>query len=315
MRYTLENDYLKIVVSELGATLVSFIDKLTNTDLVLGFDSDEEYIKCGDYIGASVGRNANRIGSGRFELNGKQYQLSINNNMNQLHGGVNGFAYQMYKLESLSDDEIIFNIFSKDGEEGFPGNLNAKVSYKLDKNNLIFSYSGISDKDTIFNMTNHSYFNLGDENILNQYLHILTDKYSPTDEYALTLDEVKDVSGTAYDFKESKLIGPNILSLPTAIDNNYVFENMNDKKMIEYHNDKIELNVYSDLPDIHIYTSYFLKPIQGKYQKQYGRYSGICFEAQYYPNGINYSSYIKPILKANEEMKHYIKYEVKQYGI
>ena len=312
MKYAIENDFLKIEVSELGATLVRFIDKKTDTDMVVGFDSDQEYIDNAQSVGASVGRNANRIADARFSLNGVEYQLNKNDGNNNLHGGgMNGFGYRYYKLKEKTDDELVFEYDALDGEEGFPGNLHVEVSYKLVDNNLRFTYSGISDKDTIFNMTNHSYFNLGDENILNQYLKVCTDKYSPVDDAFLTLDEVRNVEGTHYDFVDFRNIGEQITALPTAIDNNYVWEVMGHKLLCQYKNDKIQIDISSDLPDMHIYTSYYMPECSGKDGRHYGQYAGICFEAQYYPNAINYSNYIKPILKANEKVTHYINYEVK----
>jgi len=313
MRYTIENHFLKAEISEMGATLTKLIEKESNTDIVLGFDKDEEYPKVNANLGASIGRNANRIGNARFELNGKVYQLTVNNNMNQLHGGgINGFAYKTWKVEELKENEIILSYFSKDGEEGFPGNLNAKVSYKLDGQSLLFSFEGRSDEDTIFNMTNHSYFNLGDETVLNESLHITTDKYSPTDEYALTLDQVLPVKNTPYDFTEFRKIGNNVLQLEHGIDNNYVWETMGDKLMAELKNDRLQLNVYSDLPDMHLYTSYHLNAENGKNGEAYGRFKGVCLECQYFPNGINYGSkYLLPILRKGEVMSHYIRFEVK----
>ena len=315
MKYTLENNYLLIEVSELGASLVKMIDKQTGKDIVLGFDSDEDYLKyAGTNIGASVGRNANRIGEAKFTLNDQTYQLSVNDNMNQLHGGgVNGFAFKMWKLEELKEDEIVLSYFSKDLEEGFPGNLNVKVSYRLYENNLIFTYSGISDKDTILNMTNHSYFNLGDKDILNHYLHITADKYAPVDEYSLTLDEVLDTKDSPYDFNEFTRIGDNLAKLPCGIDNNYVWENFDDKLMCELKYDDLQLNVYSDLPDMHVYTAYYLNGELGKYNQRYDKYQAICLECQYFPNGINYGNkYLLPILRKDETMSHYIRFELKQ---
>ena len=313
MIYVLENDYLKAYISDLGATLTKLIDKKTNTDIVLGFDSDEDYIKYGGTnIGASIGRNANRIGNGKFSLNGKTYELSVNDNMNQLHGGgMNGFAFKRWQKRFETGQEIVLTYYSVDGEEGFPGNLNVEVSYKLEKNNLIWSYSGISDEDTILNMTNHSYFCLGDDNILEQELKIHTDKYSPVDEYSLTLDEVVNVQGSAYDFTKFTKLKDNLSMLSCGIDNNYVWENMNHKLMAELKNDKLQLNVYSDLPDMHLYTAYYLKGEKGKYDKTYDKYAALCLECQFYPNSINYDNYIKPILKKDETMSHYIRYEVK----
>lgn len=311
MKHIIENDFIKAEISELGATLVKFIDKKTDVDIVLGYDSDEEYISKGGNLGASVGRNANRIAKGQITIGDTLYQLSINDNMNQLHGGgINGFAFKMWKVEAKTDTEIKLSYFSKDLEEGFPGNLNVSVTYKLEANNLIWSYEGESDKDTVLNMTNHSYFNLGDEDIMGEYLHISTDKYSPVDEYSLTLAEVKSVKGTPYDFTKFTKLEDNLSRLERGIDNNYVWEEIGDKLMAELRNDKLQLNVYSDLPDMHLYTSYYLSGEIGKYDTVYKQYKALCLECQYYPNGINYIDYIKPILRKGEKMSHYIRYEL-----
>lgn len=315
MRHIIENDYIKAEISELGATLTRFIDKNTNTDIVLGFDSDEDYKRySGTFIGATVGRNANRIGNARFVLNGKEYKLNPNNNMNNLHGGgEGGFSFKMWKLEELNKDSITLSYYSQNGEEGFPGNLTTSVKYELVDKSLVFSFKGKCDQDTIFNITNHSYFNLGDENILNEYLYISADKYSPVDEYSLTLDEVKDVRGTAFDFTDFTRLQDNLDKLETGIDNNYVWENMDDKLMCSLKNNRLQLNVYSDLPDMHVYTAYYLNNEVGKNNTAYKKYQGIALECQYYPNGINYGDkYLLPILKKDEEMSHYIKYEIKQ---
>ncbi|MBO4920241.1 MAG: galactose mutarotase [Erysipelotrichaceae bacterium] len=315
MRYTIENEYLRAEISELGATLTRLIDKRTDTDIVLGFDTDEDYIRyAGTNIGATIGRNCNRIGNARFELNGKTYQLSVNDNMNQLHGGgINGFAFKNWKTESVSDTEIVLFYDAKDGEEGFPGNLHTQVTYRLEDDTLFFGFEGSSDQDTLFNITNHSYFNLGDPDIMDEYLYLTTDRYSPTDEYSLTLDEVVPTDGTPYDFNAFTRIGDNLERLEKGIDNNYVWEKIGDKLMCELKNDRLQLNVYSDLPDMHVYTSYYLNNEQGKYNQTYKQYMGIALECQYYPNGINYGDhYLVPILKKGEKMSHYIRYQVKE---
>lgn len=311
MIYVLENDYLKAYVSDLGATLVKLIDKKTASDIVLGYDTDQEYIDNALYLGASVGRNANRIGNAKFNLNGKDYQLAVNDNMNSLHGGgINGFSFKRWNKVLESKEELKLSYFSKDGEEGFPGNLNVEVTYKLEKNNLLWSYSGQSDADTVFNMTNHSYFNMGDDDIYNLELKITTDKYSPVDEYGLTLDEVKTVENTAYDFRQFTNVKENIDKLPNGIDNNYVWEVMGDKLMATLRNNKLSMNVYSDMPDMHLYTGNFLNGSMGKYNKPNKKHAGLCLECQFYPNAINYSDYIKPILKKDEKVSHYIRYEI-----
>lgn len=310
MIYELENNELKISVSDLGATLIRFIDKRSNEDLVLGFDSEEQYLKDKYYMGASVGRNANRIGNAEFKLNGKTYKLTVNDNMNQLHGGIDNFAFKVWDVKEKKEDEIVFVLHSKDMEEGFPGNMVVEVSYKLENNNLIWKYSGKSDQDTLFNMTNHSYFNLGDENILNHKLKVHTNKYSSLDQYSLSLEKSIDVKDTPYDFRELKLINDNLSKLNNGIDNNYVYENLNDKLMAELVYNNIQLNVYSDLPDMHLYTSSSLGTCTGKKGVTYKKFSGICLECQYYPNSINYESYIKPILKKDDTVSHYIRYEI-----
>ena len=315
MNYFIENEFIKAEISLLGAILVRFISKKSDVDIVLGFDSEEDYLKhSSTYIGAVVGRNCNRIGNARFHLNDIEYQLSVNNNHNQLHGGVEGFGSKRWNLVDKKDDEIVLSYHSVDGEEGYPGNLDVVVSYKLEENSLIFSFKGNCDKDTLFNITNHSYFNLGDDTILDEYLYISTDKYSPTDEYSLTLDEVEDVKGTPYDFSEFKLIRDSVESLEMGIDNNYVWENFHDVLVCSLKNDQRQLNIYSDLPDMHVYTGAYLGGEVGKYGKTYKKYQGIALECQYYPNGINYGGkFLLPILKKGETISHYIKYEIVEF--
>ena len=310
-RHVLENDYLKVEVSELGATLVRFIDKKSSQDIVLGYNSDDDYLRNEFNLGASIGRNANRIGNASFTLNGVTYQLSENNHGNQLHGGGrNGFAFKKWETVSKSDDEVVFSYLSIDGEEGFPGNLKASVRYKLENNTLLWEYSGESDKDTIFNMSNHSYFNLGDETIKDEYLRIYTDRYAPTDDVGLTLDEVRDVNGTPYDFTQFRLIADNLKEIDN-IDNNYVFETMGEKLMAELKNDKLKLSVYSDLPDMHLYTASSLNTDTGKDGVPYEGYGGLALECQFFPNAINYGDkYILPILRKGDKVSHYIRYEL-----
>lgn len=314
MRHILENNALKVEISELGATLVRFIDKKTNSDIVLGFETDEEYLKnTGPFFGASVGRNCNRIGKGQITIDGKMYQLSVNDGPNQLHGGgVNGFAFKTWKLVSKTNDEVKLSYYSIDGEEGFPGNLEVIVTYKIEGNNLTWAYEATCDKPCLLNMTNHSYFNLGNEDIMNMKLRLTTDTYSLIDENSLTQQETRKTIGTPYDFTSLTRIGDNLSQLQCGIDNNYVWEVLGDKLMAELKNDKLHLNVYSDLPDMHLYTAYYLNGEKGKYGKTYGKFDGVCFECQFYPNGINYDGYMVQIVRPGDKVSHYMRYELKE---
>ena len=315
MIYTIENEYLRVKVSTVGATLVSFIDKKTNTDIVLGFDDQASYFKnTGPHLGATVGRNANRIADGSFVINGEKYQLSLNEPGICLHSGVGDLSFRGYTLKELKEDEIVLSLFDGDMSGGFPGNLNLEVSYSLKNNQLIYSFTGLCDKDSILNITNHSYFNLngGVDTVFDQELKVYTDKVA-LNVGPMASDEVIDVNGTAFDFTTlSKLNdvlskGHSNLS-KCGLDHNYVFEDMSFKKMAELHSDKLSLTVESDLPGMHIYTGNYLGHLEGKNGRIYEDYYGICFECQYYPNGINYDNFIKPYIYKDKEVNHKIVY-------
>lgn len=319
MIYTIENEKLKVVFTTVGATIKEFVDKETNTDIVLGFDTEEDYLNNrGPFFGATVGRYANRIGKGTFELNGITYHTPINNTVNTLHGG-EGLSFKEFELVEKSDTRISFSIFSKDGDDGFPGNVKITVIYELIDNKLVITFKGISDKDTVLNLTNHSYFNLdgGNNNLLEHEACIYTDKVAILDKNGLSTDITKKVDGTSFDFREFRKIKDNLalnddnLSCG-GIDHNYVFETMDMKKLITLRNEKLSLSIYSDLPGVQIYTSNFLNGLAGKYGYIYNIRQGMAIEPQFYPNSINYDKYLKPIVKANEEMTHTIEYVIER---
>ena len=316
--YVLENEDLKVGVTDLGATLVAFIDKKTGIDIVYGFEDASGYeTQHGSYIGATVGRTCNRIGKGTFTLNGKEYHVPINNGPNSLHGGIEGFSFKKFDTE-LKENAVVFTYVSKDGEEGYPGNLTLTVEYKLCKNSLKYTWSGICDQDTLFNITNHSYFNCnGEGTILNHTLKINTDKVALLDKDGMATDQVLDVKGTAFDFTQEQVIferlemGHENLKIASGYDHNYVFENLDVKEMCTLKGDTLQLDIISDCPDMHVYGGNFLDgECKGKYGDYYQAKSAICFECQYYPNAINYEGFYKPILKANERKTHFMEYVV-----
>ena len=321
MFYTIENDFICVKISNIGATLVSFIDKKTNTDIVLGFDDEQGYLRYSNgHLGATVGRNANRIGKGQFKINDVVYQLSINDNPNNLHSGVGDFAFRAFAVKKIKKDYIVLNLKDGDMSGGFPGNLDFEVIYKLEDNNLIFSFKGICDKDSIFNITNHAYFNLngGEESILNHDLKLYTNKMSLNDENGMATDNIIDVDNTGFDFREYKNINANLNKKEInfsngGIDHNYIFNDLKEKDIAKLRNTKLELSITSDLPCVHIYTGNFMNEIHGKKGLIYHKHYGICLECDYHPNGINYPNedILKPIIKANQEVKHFIKYTIR----
>ncbi len=321
--YTLENEFLKVDVSDLGATLVNFIYKEYDRDVVLGFKDAATYLdQHGANMGATIGRCANRIGKGTYTLNGKTYHLTINNGPNTLHSGINNLTSKLFEVVSYSADELRLKSEALAGEDGFNGNLKVEVIYKLEGQDLIFAYEGLADEDSLFNITNHAYFNLEGKHaatILNESLRLYTDRVALVDSDGLSTDEVICTDNTGFDFADFKKIGDNLaighpnITLASGLDHNFLYEDKNDPLRASLVFADLRLDVYSDLPDMHVYTANFLDgEVMGKYGDYYGPKSGICFECQYYPNAINYDGFIKPIIKAGVVKKHYIRYRLQK---
>lgn len=318
--YILENDNFRVKIIDFGATLVSFVVKDLDRDIVQGFIDPNSYIDDVEYMGASVGRNCNRIQDGKFVLNNEIYNLYINNGPNSLHGGKFGFNRKIFNVKQ-EENVLYCTYFSKDLEEGYPGNLKVLVKYILEDDGLVFEYSGISDKDTIFNMCNHAFFNLnGHEKntCLDHLLKINSNYVGKIDSDGLSLDEVFEVSNTPFDFRSYKEIGRDInqddeqIKNGNGYDHHFMVDGIGYRKMLSCLADKISMDVYSDLPGFHLYTSNYLGGTsKGKDNANYPSRSSVCFESEYYPNSINYDKYIKPILRANEEMVHKTKFVVR----
>lgn len=306
--YTIQNQDLLIEVCDFGATLVSFIDLKSNQNIVLNNQNVNEYLKnINEAMGATIGRNANRIQNGTYTLNNHEYKCFINNGPNSLHGGKNGFMTKKFEVTKYQEDLIQLHYFSEHLEENFPGNLDLFITYKLENNNLFFDIEGYSDQDTIFNITNHSYFNLGDIDIFNHYLQIFSNQFALVDKDGLTLNQI-EIATSSFDFSKLTKINDNFqlqhpnLVLAKGYDHNYLFEKTNDDLRIILSFNNLKLSIYSDLPGVHVYSGNYLRhPRQG-----------IAFECQYYPNSINYNQFKKPILFANTKVKHYIKYTLER---
>jgi len=315
--YVLENESIKIKVTSLGATLMSLYDKKKNQEVTLGFDSVDGYLENRSvYFGATVGRCANRIGKGKFSLNNKEYEVLVNNGPNSLHGGSVQYSFEEFEMVNKTNDSITFKYFSKDNEAGYPGNLTLLVTYRLDNNKLYYEFSGNCDKDSLFNITNHSYFNLSGGKIdsLDTMIKIPANQVNVNDNDGMASSKKIDISNTVYDFREYKklkdIIDKDENLAEGGLDHNFIFEDLNDKLVCSIKNEKIMLNVYSDLPGVQIYTSNFFGSIKGRDENIYKKFWGIAIEPQYCPNAINYDDFLKPIIYADKEVKHHITYEI-----
>jgi aldose 1-epimerase len=283
-------------------------------DVVLGFDDLPGYLAGHPYFGCVVGRVANRIGKARFTLDGKEYKVAANNGDNSLHGGVKGFDKKVWKAKELEgkDPAVQFTYLSKDGEEGYPGNLSCTLTYTLtDDNALRIDYKATTDKPTPVNLTNHSYFNLAGPasgDILGHELMLAADKYTPTDDKLIPTGEVKPVSGTPLDFTKPEKIGARIGEVkgdPSGYDHNYVL-NSGGKKLAlaalvyEPKTGRV-MEVYTTEPAIQFYTGNFLDgTVKGRGGVAYKKHQAFCLEAQHFPDAVNHPEFPSIILKPGE---------------
>ena len=287
-------------------------------DVVLGYDKLEEYIKDNNGFGATIGRFANRIENAKFELKGIEYKVSENCGKHHIHGGFIGFDKVVWKANIVKDEALELSYTSKDGEEGFPGELQVKVEFILTEDNALkLEYYAISDKDTVVNLTNHSYFNLSGHksgDILSHELQLKADYFTVIDKDGLPTGEIRYVKETALDFTVRKPIGNDInseyeqIKLGSGYDHNFVLENGGKapEKFAEVYDETTGrlMKVYTTKPGVQFYTANFLKNQPGKQGTIYNRRNGLCLETQHYPNSLKHSNFPSPILKAEEEYKH-----------
>ena len=314
--YTLENERIRFSVSDYGATLVSLEYLPLNTDVTEGYECVEDYISHDTYLGASIGRTANRIGKGTFTLNGKEYHIPINNNGNSNHGGICGFDKKIFDTQ-VKEDQIIFTYVSADNEEGYPGTLHVSITYKLLENGISIISSGTAEEDTLFAYTNHSYFNLDEsEDAIGHELQICSDRYALLDQTCLTLHQFEHVKGTPFDFTSFKQIGKDIsaddiqLTYGAGYDHHYPVPGKGMRTMAVLKGKQIEMIFSSDFPGFHLYTANWLTGAKGKKGHVYPRRSAVCLEAEYMPDAINMPDDIdKPIVRKGETLTHEIRYE------
>lgn len=320
--YTLENaSGLRAVLTDFGAILVSlFVPDRDGhlRDVALGYDDLAKYEHNFDMLGATVGRNVNRIDKGRFEIDGVRYQLEINENDNNIHSSMSaGFHKQLWEAESCCDDSVSFHYLSPDGENGFPGNLDVRLTYTLtDGNALMLSYRYKSDKNTLVNLTNHSYFNLAgveSGNILDTVVWINADAFTPVRQGTIPTGEIRPVQGTAMDFRAPKAIGRDLdpadeqQALVHGYDHNFVLRGADAgvRKVASARSPRsgIKMTVYTDLPGLQFYGGNTTRDIVGKYGCTITKNSGFCMESHYFPNSINIPHFPQPLAPANAECR------------
>lgn len=283
-------------------------------DVVLGFGKLEDYLKGHPFFGSTVGRVANRIANGKFTLEGRQYTLAVNNGPNHLHGGLVGFDKALWRAEALAGASIKFAHVSPDGDEGYPGTLTAEVTMALtDDNSLSIDYKASTDRTTIVNLTNHSYFNLaGSGNVLGCEMHISADSYTPVDANLIPTGEVAPVRGTPMDFTTPHPIGARIHQLgntPPGYDHNYVINRAGKglalaARVFDPDSGRV-MEVHTTQPGVQFYTANFLDgTLQGKGGVAYQQHGAFCLETQHYPDSINHHAFPSIILRPKQTFHH-----------
>lgn len=321
---------LSATIITLGASIQSLLVPSKEgriSDVVLGHTDLESYVSNPQYFGASVGRYANRIASGRFSLNGKLYCLDLNDGPNHLHGGHRGFDKVVWDIDSVeesSEAKIILSYKSESGENGYPGTLTAKATFRLEKDGLHINYRAMTDQPTIVNMTNHSFFNLAGEDqntdVLKHQLSINAGHYTPIDHDLIPTGEIKSVVDTPFDFRKAQEIGEQIrngrheqIALARGYDHNFVIDKKNEglhsMAILSDPSSGRRMEVLSNAPGLQFYSGNFLDgSSQGKNGQLYRQGDGVCLEPQHFPDSPNQPNFPSSQLNPGDEYIHDIAY-------
>jgi aldose 1-epimerase len=332
--YTLMNDRgMEVTSLDYGCIITRILAHDQNgilENVVLGFDSIEEYVEHSPYFGAVVGRFAGRIKGAEFELNGKTYRLAQNDNGNHLHGGLQGFDKVVWRTELVENEDsvsLVFSYLSRDGEEGYPGNLQMKVTYTLNNNNeLIISYEGRSDQTTLLNVTNHSYFNLSGDlrhDILNHHLTIQSSKFLELDEKLIPTGQLPAVEHTPFDFKAGRKIKdgtvsdhPQNILAGKGYDHPFILdENNNNEIVLKDEESGRMLTIETDEPAVVLYTGnqledhFSIRDVRGR------KYLGLCLETQGLPDSIHHMEFPSNILEKDKVFRSETKYKFSVFNV
>ena len=318
--FTMKSGNIEAALTNYGASIFSIIAPDRNgtmDDVMLTCDNIEDFQKNTMFMGAVVGRVANRIPFGRFALNGKEYTLGLNEGKNHLHGGFSGFDKKTWNYK-VCENKVVFTLLSKDGEEGYPGNLLVSASYSLEGDALLLEYAAVCDQDTIINLTNHTHFNMGGHksgSIRNHTLRVNGGFYLETNSDLQSTGQILSVKDTPLDFSECHTIGERIdephamLVNAGGYDLSYL-RDITDDFAAEYA-DPISgrcLTVSTTLPCVHLYTCNMNDNEKGKDGAIYQKQDAVCFETQFLPDAVNHWYYGPTVLKAGERMYYYTKY-------
>jgi len=320
--YTIANSHgMEVRVTNYGGIIVLLRvpdKKGMPGDVVLGYDNLDGYLKNSPYFGAIVGRYGNRIANGKFTLDGVDYHLAKNNGPNSLHGGLKGFDKVIWHAEPFTNKEgsgLVLTYTSKEGEEGYPGNLKIKITYTVtDQNELQIDYEATTDKATPVNLTSHSYFNLageGNGDILKHELMLNADRFTPVDQTLIPTGELRPVKGTPLDFTKSTPIGARIndnyeqLLIGHGYDHNFVLnrkdEGLELAARVHEPNSGRVLEVYTTEPGVQLYTGNFLDgTITGKHGHVYNKHAALCLETQHFPDSPNHPNFPSTILRPGQ---------------
>lgn len=324
--FILKTDSLSVAVTDYGATLASVLVPCSRNvwdDVALGFSTLTGYTQEHPYLGATVGRYANRIAGGRFSLDGRAYALALNDGANHLHGGWKGFDKVVWNAEAWEDRRSLnvrFFYRSPDGEEGYPGNLDVEVTYSLIQGNVLaIAYEARTDAPTPVNLTNHSYFNLKGEgrgDVLDHEVQLFCPRYVPVDSDLIPTGTLPDVAGTPFDFTARKPIRLDAVNAGGGYDHCFVLDRDGAKEgemvpcaeVLEPET-KRTLLVKTTLPGVQFYTGNFLSGLKGKRGSVYNKHSGFCLETGFYPDTPNRPDFPDCVLRPGEPYRHTTSYE------
>ena len=312
-----------VTISNYGAIIISYTIRKNSleNDIVLGFDNIEgyfsnAYLKEYPWFGAAIGRYGNRIANAQFTLEGKQYQLSRNNNNDQLHGGLEGFDKKVWMVSLFDESKLVLKLKSVDGDEGFPGNIEVMLSFTLaDDDSLTYEYEARTDQTTILNLTHHSYFNLnnGKGDILDHEIRIPASHVLRQKENLVATGALMHVANTSFDFRNWKRISEN-WDPKVGYDQSFELDDKSKSPKLAAEarskKSKTRMEIWSTEPVVHFYSGLWIPELQGKHNTTYTKFSGFCLETQIHPNAINIPSFPNTILHPGEIYRHVTTYKV-----